>query len=231
MWKSLDSETTLRTCTENGTRWIFGPADSAWHQGAVEALVKAAKRALKYSINDQRLSASELLTVFTETANLLNERPIGTLPCEDSELSILTPNSLLLGRTNASNYGGWDGDVNLKGRVQYIGKIVQNFWSEWTKLYAPTLMHQSKWKQRTRDLRPGDVVGIADSNSLRGQYRVGVVREVFPGLDWIVRKVSVGYKNFKVGEQVQVYGGAKEVVVIRSVQRLALLVPVDESPQ
>ena len=231
MWKSLDSETTVRTCTENGTRWIFGPADSAWHQGAVEALVKAAKRALKYSINDQRLSASELLTVFTETANLLNERPIGTLPCEDSELSILTPNSLLLGRTNASNSGGWDGDVNLKGRVQYIGKIVQNFWSEWTKLYAPTLIYQSKWKKRTRDLRPGDVVGIADSNSLRGQYRVGVVREVFPGLDGIVRKVSVGYKNFKVGEQVQVYGGAKEVVVIRSVQRLALLVPVDESPQ
>ena len=57
------------------------------------------------------------------------------------------------------------------------------------------------------------------------------MREVFPGLDGIVRKVSVGYKNFKVGEQVQVYGGAKEVVVIRSVQRLALLVPVDESPQ
>ena len=73
MWKSLASKTTLRTCTENGTRRILAPADSARHQGAVEALVKAAKRALKYSINDQRLSASELLTVFTESKSTEQE--------------------------------------------------------------------------------------------------------------------------------------------------------------
>ena len=83
-----------------------------------------------------------------------------------------------------------------------------------------------------RNLRSGDVVSIADSNSLRGQYRVGIVREIYPGLDGIVRKVSVGYKNFKVGEKVQEYSGAKEVVVFRSsVQRLALLGPVDEFSQ
>ena len=71
------------------------------------------------------------------------------------------------------------------------------------------------------------MVSIADSNSLRGKYRVGIVRQIFPGLDVIVRKVGVGYKNFKVRELVQEYSGAKEVVVVRSsVQRLALLVLV-----
>jgi hypothetical protein len=69
---------------------------------------------------------------------------------------------------------------------------------------------------------------MADSNSLRGQYKLGVVKEVFPGEDGVVRKVSIAYKSFKVGEKVHQYSGCREVVVVRSVQRLALLVPMAE---
>jgi hypothetical protein len=36
---------------KNGLTWIFGPADSPWHQGAVESLVKAAKRAIVFAIS------------------------------------------------------------------------------------------------------------------------------------------------------------------------------------
>ena len=201
MWKDLNSEDIYRTCLENGTQWIFGPADSSWHQGAVESLVKAAKRALKFSMNDQRLSASELLTVFTETANLLNERPIGKLPSNDSELEILTPNSLLIGRASAKNPAKWTNDVSIKGRIGLIGRIVQQFWDCWTKLYAPSLVYQYKWKKRSRNLRRGDVVAITDPNSLRGQYRIGLVRDVYPGIDGVVRKASISYKNFKIGEK------------------------------
>ncbi len=38
----------------------------------------------------------------TGAANLFNERPIGTLPSSDSDLNVLTPNSLLLGRSRAA---------------------------------------------------------------------------------------------------------------------------------
>jgi hypothetical protein len=149
MWESIDKESTHKTCAERGTSWIFGPADSSWYQGAVEVLVKAVKRALKFSIGTQRLSASELLTVFTEVANLLNERPIGLIPSVDSELTVLTPNSLLIGRPYANNPVGWSPDISLKGRVQLVGQIAQQFWVEWTKFYAPTLVCQRKWKNRT----------------------------------------------------------------------------------
>ena len=59
--------------------WVFGPADSPWYQGAFETLVKAAKRAIMFAVGKRRLSVPEFLTVCLEAANLLNERPIGTL--------------------------------------------------------------------------------------------------------------------------------------------------------
>ena len=91
---------------KKGTDWIVGPADSPWHQGAVEALVKQAKRAIHLAIHNQRLSCPEFITVLTEAANTINERPIGMLPSIDSELNVLTSNCLLMGRASAKNPGG-----------------------------------------------------------------------------------------------------------------------------
>ncbi|XP_046555432.1 uncharacterized protein LOC124264710 [Haliotis rubra] len=64
-----------------------------------------------------------------------------------------------------------------------------------------------------------------DKSVLRGDYRLGLIKEVFPGSDGKVRRVT--YKNPKQGEKQSVYTGVKDTTVSRSVQRLALLVPVD----
>lgn len=68
---------------------------------------------------------------------------------------------------------------------------------------------------------------VADKNVLRGNYRLGLVQEVFPDEDGKVRRVLVKYKNFRVGKDRSCYGISDEVTVSRSVQRLALLVPVE----
>ena len=39
VWKEVDKETLYKASTDNGLQWVFGPADSPWHQGSVEALV------------------------------------------------------------------------------------------------------------------------------------------------------------------------------------------------
>ena len=41
---------------------------------------------------------SELMTVFYEVGNLVNERPIGCQPKDPDDGSYLSPNHLLLGR-------------------------------------------------------------------------------------------------------------------------------------
>ena len=92
-------------------------------------------------------------------------------------------------------------------------------------------MIRRKWNTTTRNLRPGDVVIVADKNTLRGEYRLGLVHEVFPGQDERVRRVSVRYKNFQVGDKINAYKGDHQAIIVtRSTQRLALLVPVDEDP-
>jgi hypothetical protein len=226
MWDSMDKDQIYHLSSESGTSWRFGPADSPWIQGAAESLVKAAKRAIKFAINDTRLSPSEFTTLCSEISNMLNERPLGTLPGHDSEINILTPNCQLIGRPFAKNPGGWSLDTRLSSRLTLIESIANKFWSTWMELYAPVLVRQAKWHRRSVNLCPGDVVVVADSNSVRGRYNLAIVKEVFPGIDGLVRKVIVQYKNYKVGERVHEYTGSKEVVVSRSVRRLALLVPV-----
>jgi hypothetical protein len=213
---------------------VFGSADSPWHQGAVESLVKAAKRAIVYAVGKRRLTVPEFLTVCTETANLLNERPIGTLPSSDSDLNVLTPNSLLLGRSTAKNPCKWQPFTYSKHpatRYHLVQAAVEDFWEKWVQLYAPTLIVCRKWHVNTRNLRPGDVVIVADKNVMRGNYRLGMIQEVFLDEDRKVRRVLVKYKNVHIGKDRSCYGISEAVTVSRSVQRLALLVPVEDKDE
>ncbi|KAL9987899.1 hypothetical protein ACROYT_G002279 [Oculina patagonica] len=183
-WQRIDRESLQKDSAQNGSTWVFGPADSPWHQGAVESLIKAAKRAIHFSVSNQRLSVPEFLTVCCEVSNLLNERPIGVKPSVDSVINALTPNSLLLGRATASNPMGWQPcDTSIVTRYHLVQSVVEDFWKRWTELYAPALVVHRKWHTATRNLRPGDVVIVADKNTLRGDYRLALVKDVFPGGD------------------------------------------------
>ena len=223
------NEAAKRLGTDHGMEWVVGPADSPWRQGAVESLVKTAKRALKFAINDQRLSAPEFLTVCTEVANTINERPIGLLPSLDNDINVLTPNCLLLGRACADNPGGWQPvDTSFKTRYSLVSSIGEHFWKKWIELYAPSLVHQPKWFSSQPDLQVGDIVLVADSNALRGTYSLARVMAVHPGKDGRVRTATLVYKRYKIGESVREYRGAADVQIKRSVQRLIRLVQIDE---
>lgn len=226
-WQKVERSVLLRKGTENGMNWKFGPADSPWYQGAVESLVKSAKRSIRFAIHNQRLSPSEFLTICYEVSNLLNERPIGTLPSKDACINVLTPNCLLLGRSTAKNPGGWQPQgTDLSVRQNLVQSLIDAFWSRWIEYCAPALVIRKKWHVSCRNLQVGDVVIVSDSNAHRGEYKLGVVKDVFPSGDGKVRRVRLSYKNYKTGD-ILCYSGTPDVTVTRSVQRLALLVPID----
>jgi hypothetical protein len=225
MWKQMDRSAAYRVSAENGTTWKFGPADSPWHQGAAEALIKAAKRAIKFAVNDQRLSPSEFTTLCLEISNVLNERPLGTLPGSDADINVLTPNCQLIGRPFARNPGGWSSDCGVRSRIKMIDSIADEFWRRWVELYAPCLTRQAKWLKRSPNLQPGDIVIVADSNTVRGRYSLARVVQVHPGKDGVVRKATIQYKRYKVSDKLHEYTGGRDITVTRAVQRLAILVP------
>jgi hypothetical protein len=227
VWANIDKTSLYKCGTENGLTWEFGPADSPWNQGAVEVLVKAAKRGIRYALNNHTLTPSQFITVCYDIANQLNERPLGTLPSHDSEINLFTPNCLLLGRALSQNPGGFTNTASMNLSLRLVEEVTGKFWDKWVELYAPSMAKQQKWYKGDRQLKVGDIVLITDSNTLRGHYYPAVVREVFASKDGKVRKVMLAYKNFRVGEKVHEYKGVHDTQVCRSVRKLALLVPID----
>ena len=175
-------------------------------------------------MRDKRLSPTEFGCVLYDVANTVNERPVGVLSSSDSELSVLTPNSLLLGRSRAKNPGGWEPIAGSKlTRFHLVHQITDCFWKQWIKLVAPGLVTDEKWHAKTEDLKKGDVVLVLDSDSFKAQYRLAMVQEVYPGADGVVRKVKVMYKHYRVGSDKVQYRGLIEESIFRPVQRLSLV--------
>ena len=75
-----------------------------------------------------------------------------------------------------------------------------------------------------------DIVLVLDPaiSTFKDKYRLARVVAVHPGRDGRVRKVTLVYKHHRVGEKVFNYSGSPDTVIERSVQRLVLLVPVEE---
>ena len=91
---------------------------------------------------------------------------------------------------------------------------------------SPALVVRQKWHQVSRNVRIGDVVLICESSPIKAKYKLGIVDAVHLSVDGHVRSATVRYvllqKNNKGEDMV------RNITVKRSVQRLALILPVEE---
>ena len=200
--------------------WSFSTPEAPWQNGCAEILVKAVKKAIEISMGAQVLTFSETQTVFFESADLVNERPIGRHPTSVEDGSYLAPNDMLLGRsTNKVPAGPFSATTNRYVRFQLVQKIVDSFWKRWTRDFFPSLIVQQKWNVKSRPVKVGDVVIIADKDLKRGKWKLGQVNVADASLrDGFVRNVEVQYKNPDSNTFTRVQ---------RPVQKLIVLVPVD----
>ena len=216
----------------NNFSWEISPADSPWRQGRTEVRIKSLKRLLTIAVSSAKLSPVELQTVLFEAANLANERPLGVmkLPNTDGSFTVLTPNNLLMGRSLAKVPDDIHIGDKLKKSERYklIQQVTADFWDRWATEVTPQFLLRQKWHEDGRDLKRGDVVLIHDSSAIKGRYIMGVVEEVVVGKDDRVRSCSVAYvipSEFDSGHN---YSRGRRIVVKRSIQRLTLLLPVED---
>ena len=206
--------------------WEISPADSPWRQGKAERRIAVVKRLIKLSVGDTRLSPVELQTSLMEIANICNERPIGlSKPRDDGTYVVLTPNQLLTGRSG--NFLPDDSHVvdnlPIAARYRQINHVTTTFWNKWSVLVCPGLVLRQKWHQKSRNLKVGDLVMISDSSKVKAKYKLGIVDGVNFSDDGFVRSAIIRYYNRK--------GIAEKWTseqVVRSVQRLTLILPVEE---
>ena len=221
--KGLDWNDIQNYGHKEGAVWEFSPGNAPWYNGATEALVKSVKRALNAIIGEHILTFSELQTVLFEAFQLVNQRPIGRHPSNPEEGSYLCLNDLILGRASTHvPQGPFKERSSVKYRLYFVQQLVHQFWNKWTRDLFPNLIIQTKWHVERRNVQIDDVVMIEDSNMLRGQFKMGIVAEVFQSQDGKVRKVKVSYKNNDEGPN---YNGKQFVYIERPVHKLIVIVP------
>ena len=217
MMENIDEAKLKEFAIANKLNWNFCTSDAKWKNGCSESLIRSCKKAIHSAIGSQVLKFSELLTVMYESANLINERPIGKMNLDLTDGAYLCPNDLILGRASSRTASGpFDESKHPKRRHDFIQEIVNAFWIKWNRYYFPSLVIRQKWHVQQRNLREGDIVLIQDSNAIRGHWKMGKVLKAYPGIDGKVRSVDVQYKANNVMSTVD-----------RPVQKLVLLLPVE----
>ena len=227
MINGLDIKTLMRFGAEEGIEWDFSPAEAPWYNGCAESMVRAAKKALQATLKGQIVTYSELITVISEVANLLNERPIGKQSNDIEDGSYLCPNDLLLGRATSRIPGGpFEEYASSKKRFNYVQSIVDAFWVKMTRFYFPSLIVEQKWHTSSRNVCVGDIVLLQDSNALRGEWRLARISKTHPSSDGKVRKVTLSYRHL---DNTINYKGGALTNIERPVQNLVVILAAEDS--
>ena len=146
-----------------------------------------------------------------EVKGIMNSRPITTMSSDPNDIEPLTPNHLLLLKSEVALPPGLFKKEDLLShcrwrQVQYLADL---FWRRWSKEYLPLLQLRQKWVKPKRNLAVGNVVLISTEASHCNSWPLGRIVETFPD---------------KRGFACQVRVRTKSAVYERPVDKLCLLV-------
>lgn len=182
----------------DGITWHFIPPRSPNFGGSWEAGIKSAKLHLKRVLGGAHVNFEDFTTVLVQIESILNSRPLCPLPSTPDQLNPLTPAHFLLGKplTALPDYNYIEVPENRLKRYQRLQAIVQHFWKRWSSEYLGELQTRNKWQvDNSKPIKIGTVVLVRDENSAPMHWPMGIITELHPGKDNVVRVVSVKVKN------------------------------------
>lgn len=180
-----------------GIQWKFNPPATPHFGSLWESNVKSVKTHLYKVIGNQLLSYEEMHTLLTQIEALLNSRPLCILSSDPSEPLALTPAHFLT-LTPLTRLPSADltlEKLNRLDRYQMIDRMVQDYWKRWHLEYLNTLQVRERWNSPSKPIEIGTIVLLQQANTPPLQWPLGLIVEIFPGRDGVVRVVSVKTKN------------------------------------
>ena len=159
-----------------------------------ERMVSIVKGAMYKVVGAAKLSFKELQEVILDIQIVLNNRPLTY--CEDDvEMPVLTPNMLIFGKANylPEEEPSDIQDRDLRKRAKYLRKCKDALWKRWELEYVRALRerHNARHSGKHAQLEVGDVVMIKGEEKNRALWKIGIVTELIPGRDNIVRAVRL----------------------------------------
>ena len=114
-------------------------------------------------------------------------------------------------------------------KLKFRELCLQEWWQEWFKCSFDSMVFREKWRTSQRNVCKGDVVLIRDTGKFSaGDYRRGRIVDTFPDDQGHVRTVLVQLYRPDNRRQPDAYTGEGQVNVRMAIQRLVVLIPVEE---
>ena len=164
----------------------MNPPHSSHHGGVYEQRICSVRRIFEASLQllgKRGLARDDFITLL-----LVSNDPEDPLPL--SPAMLLTqrehPNAApieIFSESDLDSYG-----PRRYRRVQYLA---DQFWTLWRKEHLHQLTLRRKWQKPTRCFAKGDLVLVRNILNPRNNWETGVVLEVFPITDRLVRSVKV----------------------------------------
>jgi hypothetical protein len=177
---------------EREIQWIFNPPAASHMGGVWERQIRTVRSILTNLVGQQILTDEKLATLFCMTEGIVNGRPITKFSDDPMDSKPLTPNDLLLRRSNNVLAQGMfvkqDALRQSWKQAQYLANV---FWSRWLKEYLPALQERQKWLVPQRNFKPGDLVLLLHENTPRSHWPLALIMDVNLGPDGLVRSAQV----------------------------------------
>jgi hypothetical protein len=197
--------------------------------GVWERQIRSARNILLVLMEQsgQQLDDEALRTFMSETANIINSRPLCTENLNDPEsLRPLTPNHILSMKSEIvlPPPGTFvREDLYLRKKWRRVQYMLNQFWSRWRKEFLHSLQLRQKWLQPQRNLEVGDIVLLKDDNLPRNLWPMCRVEKLLPSNDGFVRRVIVRLASREKHS-------SKRVTLERPIHKLILLMETEASP-
>ncbi|XP_067628473.1 uncharacterized protein [Eurosta solidaginis] len=191
----FDCERLQAEMSSKGVEWWFNCPINPSEGGAWERMVQCVKRVLRQTLKERCPKEHTLICFLIEAENVVNSRPLTHLPISPDQEEPLTPNHFLLGTANTAHTPATHVQPErlcaLRKQWRIARQLRDHFWKRWIAEYLPTLTRRAKWCEATRSLKIGDIVFICDSSIPRNQWCRGIIEQVYPGVDGVVRQADV----------------------------------------
>ena len=183
-----------------GITWKMIPVGASHYGGAYERKIGSVRRVLEASIlpHKTHLTRDEFYTLLQEAASVVNSTPLYRSPEGADEPGAISPSMLLTLKSSLPSpppEALSEADLNAYGKRRWrrVQHLADEFWRRWRDNYIQELTKRRKWSKSRRNLEEDEVVLMKEKNAPRCQWRTAQVKQLIPGKDGLVRRVTVSY--------------------------------------
>ncbi|GFX71100.1 putative RNA-directed DNA polymerase from transposon X-element [Trichonephila clavipes] len=188
----IDWEKVLKLATVQRIIWKFNPPTAAWWGGWWERLVRVLKELLRRTLGNAILTTEELQTVLCDCESVINSRPLTYLSENSDDLVPLSPTMFLVENRNLDVPDiDYRDTVNLRKRVRYRQKLLNDLRHRFRKEYLGLLIQNKNKKGTLLEVRLGEIVLIGDDIKKRMHWPLAKVIRLIPGKDGKIRTVEL----------------------------------------